>query len=294
MAKLGNNPLLNRRAKLEDDSSLKKEKIIRQYGRMVHLKHGLVESIDFEDKLYINRLYEDQKELELFELKESIEKIGLLNIIYLQEKDEGRFRIVSGLRRVSAAKELYEDGKDVRARDRVVIFDKSTPYELLDSISVDENTKRKDLSILEQSYKFNREANKKNKKIEDILEEYGISKKTFYRVKNAINYPLELREHIEELGVDKAELISKIIEFEKDAKNIKDIVDECREKNRDELREVLKDLKKQIKVENVELKYSKRGLNFNVKKRIPDELKMYFERLKEKIEREDYSFIEDF
>ncbi len=294
MAKLGNNPLLSRKPKQDSESDMRNQKVIKQYGRMIHLSKELVDDIDFEDKLYINRIYEKQDQLELMELKESIEKIGILNIIYLQEKDEGKFRIVSGLRRISAAKELYEEDKEVRARDRVIIFDKSTPYDLLDNMSVDENTKRKDLSILEQSYKFNKEASKKNKKIEEILEEYSVSKKTFYRIKNAISYPIELKEHIEDIGVDKAELINKIIQLEKDEKDLKKLVEECMDKNRDELREILKALKKQVKISKVELKHSSRGLNFTIKKSIPNELKEYFEKLKEKIEREDYSFIEEF
>ena len=294
MAKLGNNPLLSRKPKQDTEDEFKNQKVVKQYGRLVHLKKELIDNIDFNDKLYINRLYEKENELELEELKESIESIGILNIIYLQEKDDGKFRIVSGLRRASAAKELYEEEKEVRARDRVVIFDKSTPYELLDSISVDENIKRKDLSVLEQSYKFNREANKKNKKIEDILEEYNVSKKTFYRIKNAINYPTELREYIEELGVDKAEIINKIIQLESGKKEAKTVVEECRTKNRDELREILKELKKQDKPSKVELKHSIRGLNFRIKKKIHEEVREYFEKLKDKIEKEDYSFIKEF
>lgn len=48
----------------------------------------LIEEIDFEDVTFINRLALTSEDLELEELKESISKIGLLNIIYLQEKEK--------------------------------------------------------------------------------------------------------------------------------------------------------------------------------------------------------------
>jgi len=104
MSRLGNNPLLNRGPKKET-IELPKEKIVKQYGRMIHMRPELLEKIDFEDLTFINRLSMD--DTELGELKESIKSIGLLNIIYLQEKEDGKFRIISGLRRASAIKALY-------------------------------------------------------------------------------------------------------------------------------------------------------------------------------------------
>lgn len=289
-SKLGNNPLLNRGNK-KKDFEIKKEKVVKQYGRLVHMQLKLLEDIDFSDITFINRLALDSGSLELTELKESISKIGLLNIIYLQEKDDSSYRIVSGLRRSSAIKELYEEGKEVKGKDRVVIFDRDTPYELLDSISVDENIQRKNLSIIEQSFKFNREAAKKHKKIEDILAEYNISKKTFYRIKNAINYPEEIRDIIEELGADKAELLNKIVQLSEDSLTPAEVVDRFKDFNREELREVLKELQKSSKPEKVILKYTSKGLNLSIKKKMPAEVNEYFEKLKDLIEKGDYSFI---
>lgn len=290
VGKLGNNPLLNRGNK-KKEFEIKKEKVVKQYGRLVHMQMKLLEDIDFSDVTFINRLSLDSGSLELEELKESISKIGLLNIIYLQERDNSTYRIVSGLRRSSAIKELYEEEKDVKGKDRVVIFDKNTPYELLDSISVDENIQRKNLSIIEQSFKFNKEAAKKHKKIEDILTEYNISKKTFYRIKNAINYPEEIRDIIEELGADKAELLNKIIVISKDSFTSKEIVDRYKDFNREELREVLKELQKNTKSPKVVIKYTSKGLNLSIKKKLPVEVNEYFEKLKDLIEEGDYSFI---
>ncbi|UUV17552.1 ParB N-terminal domain-containing protein [Fusobacteria bacterium ZRK30] len=288
MSRLGNNPLLSRGPKKET-IDLPKEKIVKQYGRMVHMRHELLDQIDFEDITFINRLSMDDSELN--ELKESISAIGLLNIIYLQEKEEGKFRIISGLRRSSAIKELYKEEKEVKAKDRVVIFDKNTPYSLLDSISIDENLKRKNLTLLEQSYKFNKEAARKDKSIEDIITGYNISKKTYYRIKNAINYPMEIREIIEVLGADKAELLNKVVTKLKTEKATADIVKEYKDFNRDELRDLLKNLNISEKPKKVSIKYTAKGFNFSVKKKVPQEVKEYFEKIKEMMEKEDYTFI---
>jgi len=290
VGKLGNNPLLSRGNK-KKEFEIKKEKVVKQYGRLVHMQKKLLEEIDFSDITFINRLSLDSSSLELNELKESISKIGLLNIIYLQETEGTSYRIVSGLRRSSAIKELYEEGREVKGKDRVVIFEKSTPYELLDSISVDENIQRKNLSIIEQSFKFNKEAAKKHKKIEDILTEYNISKKTFYRIKNAINYPEEIRDIIEVLGADKAELLNKLVVLSKDILTPKEVVEKYSDLNREELREVLKELQKNIKPQKVILKYTSKGLNLSIKKKMPAEVNEYFEKLKDLIEEGDYSFI---
>ncbi len=288
--RLGNNPLLSRGNK-KKEFEIKKEKVIKQYGRLVHMQLRLLEDIDFSDTTFINRLAIDSGALELEELKDSISKIGLLNIIYLQERDDSKYRIVSGLRRSSAVKELYEEGREVKGKDRVVIFDKDTPYELLDSISVDENIQRKNLSIIEQSFKFNKEAAKKHKKIEDILAEYNISKKTFYRIKNAINYPVEIRDIIEDLGADKAELLNKIFTLSDGRLSSKEVVDKYKDFNREELRDILKEIQKNSKPPKVVLKYTAKGFNLSVKKKLPSEVNEYFEKLKDLIEEGDYSFI---
>jgi len=288
MSRLGNNPLLSRGPKKET-IDLPKEKIVKQYGRMVHMRHELLDQVDFEDLTFINRLSMDDSELN--ELKDSISAIGLLNIIYLQEKEEGKFRIISGLRRASAIKELYKEEKEVKAKDRVVIFDKNTPYSLLDSISIDENLKRKNLTLLEQSYKFNKEAARKDKSIEDIIAGYNISKKTYYRIKNAINYPIEIREIIEVLGADKAELLNKVINKLKTEKSTADIIKEYKDFNRDELRDLLKNLNISKKPKNISIKYTAKGFNLSVKKKVPQEVKDYFEKIKDMMEKEDYTFI---
>ncbi|RUA07455.1 MAG: chromosome partitioning protein ParB, partial [Fusobacteria bacterium] len=146
-------------------------------------------------------------------------------------------------------------------------------------------------TLLEQSYKFNKEAARKDKSIEEIIAGYNISKKTYYRIKNAINYPLEIREHIETLGADKAELLNKIVNKLKSEKKTSDIVNEYKDLQRDELREILKGLNKSEKPSKVSIKYTTKGFNFSVKKKVPEEVKNYFEKIKKMMENDDYTFI---
>ena len=154
------NPLLERekynsliKEKTEDE--IKEEIIIKKtiaaYGDIKHLTKNILETVDFNNKEFINRIYDNEIELfdsDFYELKESIKEIGIINMIYLLEKENGKRIIISGLRRMLVARELFSEGVDVKATDRVVIFRRDTPYELLDKISVDENTKRKNLKII--------------------------------------------------------------------------------------------------------------------------------------------------
>ena len=77
---------------------------------------------------------------------------------------------------------------------------------------------------------------KKNKSIEDILEEYNVSKKNFYRIKNAIYLPEEIRNIIEELGADKAETLYKIVREKNYKPSVEEIVESHKYLTRDEMR----------------------------------------------------------
>ncbi|MCX5774064.1 MAG: chromosome partitioning protein ParB [Fusobacteria bacterium] len=212
-------------------------KFIQKYGDITHINKTLISRINFEDKTFINRLYTDTALLcdkDLCELKESIKTIGLINNVYLIEK-EGVYIIVSGLRRLLSIRLLIEEGIDIKFADRAIILDSSTPLDVLESISLDENTQRKNLTILEQSYKFNQEAKKQGKSIDDILTQFKISKKQFYRIKNALDYPFELKNILESVGPRKAELIHRIIKIEHNTKPIQEVVDGCKFLNESEL-----------------------------------------------------------
>jgi len=255
MAKLNiSDNALAQRIKQNNNSNLPVQnveisKLIQKYGNITHINKVLIGKINYEDRRFINRLYSMTSDLydqDFLELKESIKNIGLINNVYLLEQ-EGLYTIVSGLRRLLSVKTLLEEGVELKYDDRAVILDQNTPLELLESISLDENTQRKNLTILEQSYKFNQEAKKQGKSIEDILTQFKISKKQFYRIKNALNYPFELKNIIEEVGPRKAELINRIIKIEHSIKPIQTIVDECKVLEESELNSKLIQLGKSSK-----------------------------------------------
>ena len=107
-----------------EESKVELEKVIQKtiatYGQIKHLTTTLLETIDFDDKEFINRIYENESELfdtDLIELKESIKEIGIINMVYLLEKENGKKVIISGLRRLLASRELLR----VRVKVKVLV-----------------------------------------------------------------------------------------------------------------------------------------------------------------------------
>lgn len=302
------NPLLERekynsliKEKTEDE--VKEEIIIKKtiatYGDIKHLTKSLLETVDFNNKEFINRIYDSENELfdsDFYELKESIKEIGIINMIYLLEKEGGKRIIISGLRRMLAARELFSEGTDVKATDRVVIFRKDTPYELLDKISVDENTKRKNLKIIELSYKLNIEAKRKNKSVEEMLTNYQISRSHYKRIKKAMSYPEELKNIVEEIGITKAEALNKIIEIKKKNMEVLEIIEKYKECDRDELTDVLKDLKrgKENKEKNFfEMQDLKSSTVIKFEKKLSPFQKEILSKIFKMVEAEEYSKINE-
>ena len=102
---------------------------------------------------------------------------------------------------------------------------------------------------------------------------------------------MEIRGIIEVLGADKAELLNKVVNKLRVEKSTSDIIKEYKDFNRDELRELLKTLNISEKPKKISIKYTAKGFNFSVKKKVPLEVKEYFEKIKDMMEKEDYTFI---
>ncbi|MGM0508079.1 MAG: ParB N-terminal domain-containing protein [Fusobacteriota bacterium] len=275
----------------KQESPKKEEKIkkqIKQFGEVQNLNKKIIDRIDFSDKRFINRIYDDKNEIlkdpDFKELIESIKNIGLINIIYLlkSKTDEKKLILVSGLRRSLAVREILKQEKQ-NFPERVVIFDEGTPVKILDELSVDENIQRKDLTVLEKSYKFNKEAKKKGKKISDILEEYNISKKHFYRIKNAMDYPKELKDILEEVGPRRAAIINRIIKAKNGKEKVQDIVDFCKNLSNDELNKLLRKARKKKK-KKIEYKAKKTQVEIKINMPENQEILKAFEEFKKKIE----------
>ncbi|WP_426710832.1 ParB/RepB/Spo0J family partition protein [Cetobacterium sp. SF1] len=246
-----NNPLAKREKKFQETPKIDKN-IIEKYGEVKNITYKFFEKIDVENRKFINRLdlIKDIENNENFlGLLNSIKEIGLINPIYLLEDENEKFIIISGWRRSLALKKIFETMPDKIYEDKAIILKKNTPEEILENISIDENTKRKDLSLLELSYKFNKLSEENNNSVEDILEKFNIGKSQYHAIKKAVNFETEIKEILDEIGVIKADILNKIYkEYKKKNQeiNLNLFINKTRDELKDELKKI-KTLKKEEK-----------------------------------------------
>ncbi|MDV4146486.1 MULTISPECIES: ParB/RepB/Spo0J family partition protein [Shimia] len=89
---------------------------------------------------------------ELDELKQSIQDIGLSNPIRVEPREDGKFELIQGFRRLSAYRALYEEtDDDLWARIPAAITPRGDSLESLYRRMVDENMVRKDISFAEMA-----------------------------------------------------------------------------------------------------------------------------------------------
>ena len=89
-----------------------------------NMSKELIDKIDYEDRTFINRQksYDELKgDLGVEELTESIYYAGLINPIYLQIREDGKYRILSGYRRSIAVKMGYENYEDMRLKETLLL-----------------------------------------------------------------------------------------------------------------------------------------------------------------------------
>ena len=215
--------------KLDNDDLIKQEIMKLEGAKLTKIDKEILSKIDFSDREFINReiLFDDLlKDEKLHELSKSIGTIGLINPIYLIEKVEG-YKILSGFRRSTAIFWGFENIEDynIVGGNNLVIIPRNAPYELLDTISLHENTLREDLTTLELSLKIWKESRHKNKKIEDIAEDYGISKRSVNRYLRVEKYPEELLEVMDKINIRKADTIYSLLK-KKNFSNSSKIINE--------------------------------------------------------------------
>ena len=259
-----------------------------KYTNFKNIDFDLIKKINFLDKTFINRL-DDEKTIKKDEnftgLFESIKCIDLLTPVYLLEVDKNNYKIISGWRRLLALNELYKTEKDKIFHNKAIILKNNTPLELLEIISIDENIKRKDLSILELSYKLNKLSSTKGVSIDDCLKKFNIAKSQFYTIKKAINFHPFIKDSIlEDVGPFKADLLNKIlgklilINSQEDSEIL---IVKYSQKSREDLKNILKSWDNKLKQKND---------FFEIKKNN----KMTILKIKEILSDEDYIKIESF
>lgn len=271
------------------DNSLEKMEIIgKQFlNKTFHTKDStfqnidfnLIKKIDFSDKTFINRL-DDEKTIKTDEnfmtLLNSIKNIGLLNPIYLLESNNS-YIIVSGWRRLFALNELYKTDQNKVFYNKAIILKNTAPLHLLETISIDENTKRKNLSILELSYKLNKLSSIEGISIEDCLKKFNIGRSQFYIIKKAINFhPFIKKSILENVGPLKADLLNKIFEkllLANSQEESEILITTYSQKNREDLKTILKSWDNKLKHKNdfFEVKKNSKMTIFKIKDSLSDE-----------------------
>ncbi|MEG0583238.1 MAG: ParB N-terminal domain-containing protein [Cetobacterium sp.] len=275
---LSNNPLARREVTFELKPKIEKTTIER-YGEVRNINIKIFEKIDLEDRTFVNRLDEINQiknDENFLGLIESIRGVGLINPIYLFEKNE-KYIVISGWRRSLALSEIFKECREKTFQERAIILKENTPLEILEGISIDENTKRKNLSLLELSYKFNRLSEDGNLSIEECLEKFKIGKSQFHAIKKAIEFEPEVKSILEIVGAVKGDLINKIVKLCKKEDKTIDIQDYS-SKTRDELKEILDNFKistKKIgiqKFKNCKIKSTDKNTIITINKQLNPEI----------------------
>lgn len=255
----------------------------------------LISNIDFDDKLFIvrsNKLEDLLENKEIDSLMMSIYNVGLINPIYLQIKENKKYRIVSGYRRAVAIKKgISTYGNEYVIDGTVIIIPSYYTFEELDILQLNENTHRENLNILDLAQSFYNKSNNLKISLEEIGDEYNLSTRQVSRIKNIFRYPKPLQEALNKINLSKAEEINKIIKFFKYNENnhlleIQKLVNQYLDFTRTELRDELKFLKQNQKKSKIDIKYTKNSATFKIMANLSEneivEIKQYINVLLKK------------
>ncbi len=144
--------LRNRRV-LEDQIRAENDALAAEHVRMKKL--GLIVDLVDLDAVECRKLVRDRKpgdDLELAELVASIRDLGLSNPIRVEAREDGRFELVQGFRRLAAYRQLLEEtGDESWRRIPAGILPRGEDLQALYRRMVDENLVRKDISFAEMA-----------------------------------------------------------------------------------------------------------------------------------------------
>lgn len=273
---LNNEKTKNFVKQLEEDENIKTEVLKIKGAEITSINEKILRKIDFSDREFINREITFEKIMETEALKnlaESINEIGIINPVYVIRKENGKYKILSGFRRLSAVYYGYENIKDFNpaGTNNLIIIPENAGYEILDKISLHENTLREDLTTLEISMKIWRESRNKKKNAEQIAQEYGISKRTVARYLRVEKYPEQLLEKLDEIkNIRKSDTIFNYLNrtnFENMEKNIEKL-------SAMEISDIEREIKKlalTVDDNKIIVKKGKKSTSFEIQGRLTDE-----------------------
>lgn len=145
---------LRDRRMLEDRIRAENDELAAEHVRMKKL--GLIVDLVALDAIDSWKLVRDRAhgdDIELAELVASIRDIGLSNPIRVEARDDGRFELVQGFRRLAAYRHLLEETGEVERWGKIPagILPRGEDLEGLYRRMVDENLVRKDISFAEMA-----------------------------------------------------------------------------------------------------------------------------------------------
>lgn len=269
------------------NSSVKMENI--PGASLVNFTKDILDNIDLSDKKYILREknFEELKDDEGIEgLSSSIYEVGLINPVYIQKKENGKYRIISGYRRTAAIKTGYINyGDDYSFDGKVVIIPENYSADDLEVFQINENTHREDLSILELAYRFHVASEKRKVTIEELGDEYNMSSRQVKRIKGSLNYPVPVKRYINELKLTKAEEINKLIKaLNLPEEKMEEYILKVKDFSRDEMRVELKRIKANEEKPLIDVKYGRKFSSIKINESLTEEqLKEITEMIAEQI-----------
>ncbi|MCF2625937.1 ParB/RepB/Spo0J family partition protein [Fusobacterium perfoetens] len=269
------------------NSSVKMENI--PGASLVNFTKDILDNIDLSDKKYILREknFEELKDDEGIEgLSSSIYEVGLINPVYIQKKENGKYRIISGYRRTAAIKTGYINyGDDYSFDGKVVIIPENYSADDLEVFQINENTHREDLSILELAYRFHVASEKRKVTIEELGDEYNMSSRQVKRIKGSLNYPVPVKRYINELKLTKAEEINKLIKaLNLPEEKMEEYILKVKDFSRDEMRAELKRIKANEEKPLIDVKYGIKFSSIKINESLTEEqLKEITEMIAEQI-----------
>lgn len=278
LSNLSNEKTKNFVKQFENNEKLKMEILKIEGIKLKKITRELINNIDYNDKTFINREIEFnilKKSESIKMLAESIKEIGLINPVYLIEKSKNKYIILSGYRRLTSIYYGYENIEefDILGMNNVVIIPENTSYEILDKISLHENTLRENLTLLEISNKIWKESKKNKKSTKQIALEYGLSERTVSRYLRVEKYPEELLNNLEKINnIRKSDSIYsylKLTNFE----NIKNKIKKLKKLEISEIEEEIKAVKDDLNDNINKIIFIKKGKNktiFEIEKNLTD------------------------
>ncbi len=224
---------LRDRRTIEADIRAENDALAAEHVRMKRL--GLIVDLVPLDKIEAYKLVRDRTkgdDLELAELITSIRDIGLSNPIRLEQRDDGKYELIQGYRRVSAYRALLEETGDAERWGQIPagILPRGEDIDTLYRRMVDENLVRKDISFGEMAalaldYARDSRTDERDpeKAVTTLFQSAGYQKRSYIRgfiklmdhfglhLKYAQHIPRALGLKVSALIEDRPEVVSQIL-----------------------------------------------------------------------------------